>query len=142
MSYLSLALNSALADTTLSQSDIARAAHITRSYVNKAVRGTKPIGAKTAEAIARTFPEPQRTQILIGWLKDQLSTDLLPNIEIHPLSLALAEGPARLTRDLPAELPDDIVELLLWLARKALSHTAVRDSLRSLRAAAEAARGN
>jgi transcriptional regulator with XRE-family HTH domain len=138
MSYLSLALTEALTTLGWSQTKLAHAAGITQPQANRACRGPEVPGAATAHAIARALPVEHRGQVVAAWLKDQLDEQELATVIIHAIGNA-AEIPP--DDKLPAELDTETRALIMWYARQAVTHTAVRDYLRSFKRACEAVTG-
>lgn len=138
MSYLSLALTEALTSLGWSQTKLAHAAGITQPQANRACRGPEVPGAATAHAIARALPIEHRGHVVAAWLKDQLDETELATVIIHAIGNA-AETPPE--EKLPSELDGETRTLILWFARQAVSHTAVRDYLRSFKRACEAVSG-
>lgn len=136
VSLLSLHLQDALAEMGISQIEIAVRAGITRSQVNRAARGTVAVGYDTVDAIARVLPEHHAARILVGWLSDQIAPDLSHLVIILAAQLSTQETPA--LAQLPTELDPETRRRVLWLAHQAITHTAVRDALRTFESAATA----
>lgn len=136
MSYLALALTSALDALHWNQSDVAKLAKLNAGQINRAVRGNVATGVTTVQKIVAIMPPAHQGAILAGWLRDQLDAQFLSMVEIYPAGKSIAaEEPA--LPQLPRELDTESRELILWLADQATRHVAVRDAIRSLKRAAQ-----
>jgi transcriptional regulator with XRE-family HTH domain len=140
MSHLSTALADAMPALSLNQIELAAAAGITRSQVNRACRGTVGVGADTIHAIAKALPSEHQGPVVAAWLKDQLKPELLNSVEVYARSERLREAVPN--PSLPEGLDAETRALILWLAEQAVRHTAVVDALQSLRRAAGAIGGS
>jgi transcriptional regulator with XRE-family HTH domain len=140
MSYLSATLSDALKLTGWNQTQLASAAEITHSQVNRACRGTVSVGPDTIHAIAKALPAEHQGPVVAAWLKDQLKPELLSSVEVYARSERLRESEP--SPSLPEGLDPETRNLILWLAHQAIRHTAVVDALHSLRRAAGAIGGD
>ncbi len=136
MSYLALNLTEAMRAINSTQAELASAAGVNRAQLNRAARGKGTTGAATVQRIAAALPPAQRGAVLAGWLKDQLTPAQLAFVDIQSTAATIAEDDAGFS--LPRELDEDTRRILQWIARQALTHSAVRDALKSFRAAADA----
>lgn len=125
MSRFSNSLLNALGELGWSQIEFAQRTDISRSQLNKYVRGRLDVGAGTLETIARELPDRQRADVIASWLRDALPQTATGLISISTAGRVAEEADALPIGELSREL-DRAVRYLIEQARK---HVEISDLL-------------
>lgn len=124
MSNVSAALSTALSSPPWSQTKLAQLSGIDRGMLNRYVRGTAPLGAENLVALLKVLSPPHNSALLAGYLRDAIPSGSEALVAILT-NATISETPPTLPEDLDPKLRDAI----MFLARKAMVHTEIRDML-------------